>query len=336
LDTGADPEQTPRPGFRLGIRAIVAALILASCAIVAAPQAPWHPRMQKLWVRGQKGLHAWLNPQPVIPVQAPVAHENFARAGDEYKLPVTESIPDATTDPSQIRVLPVIDPTAKKPPVDNANPDQPAGTGDASATAPNDQTPPPVVQNPDSQPGQTPAQNPPAQTPPVTVVPSPASSSPAALAPAATPKVIPQSMVSYPAPHRIQPQPATAPGHIPSSLKSQMASSTPEASGNKPVEAALPSIEPVSVSESMERSLLAEQPPIAYPPSAKGQQGTVILQVLIGRDGTVQDAKFMQGSLAFARIAIEGVKQWKFKPYLMNGRPASVQTLLTMTFKPAA
>ena len=53
-------------------------------------------------------------------------------------------------------------------------------------------------------------------------------------------------------------------------------------------------------------------------------------------DGTVQDAKFLQGSLAFARTAIDGVKQWKFKPYLMNGRPASVQTTLTMSFKPAS
>ena len=51
-------------------------------------------------------------------------------------------------------------------------------------------------------------------------------------------------------------------------------------------------------------------------------------------DGTVQDAKFMQGSLAFARTAIDGVKQWKFKPYTVNGRAVSVQTQMTMTFKP--
>lgn len=113
-----------------------------------------------------------------------------------------------------------------------------------------------------------------------------------------------------------------------------MVSMTPEASGNKPVEAALPSIEPVTVPELTERALLLDQPALGYPPNARGQQGTVILQVLIGRDGTVQDAKFMQGSLAFARAAIDGVKQWKFKPYAMNGRAVSVQTSLTLTFKP--
>ena len=94
------------------------------------------------------------------------------------------------------------------------------------------------------------------------------------------------------------------------------------------------SIEPVAVPEAAERALLTDQPALAYPASAGGQQGTVVLQVLIGRDGTVQDAKFLQGSLAFARAAIDGVKLWKFKPYAMNGRPVSVQTMLTISFKP--
>jgi protein TonB len=115
-----------------------------------------------------------------------------------------------------------------------------------------------------------------------------------------------------------------------------MASMTPEASGNKPVEAALPSIEPVSIPETTARNLLADQPPTVYPASAKGQQGTVTLQVLIGRDGVVQDAKFLQGSLAFARAAIDSAKQWKFKPYTMNGRVVSVQTQLTISFKPGS
>jgi periplasmic protein TonB len=113
-----------------------------------------------------------------------------------------------------------------------------------------------------------------------------------------------------------------------------MASLTPDASGNKAPETAMASIEPVVVPEASERALGADQPAIAYPASAKGQQGTVTLQVLVGRDGSVQDAKFLQGSLAFARTAIDGVKQWKFKPYVMNGRPVSVQTNLTIGFKP--
>ena len=94
------------------------------------------------------------------------------------------------------------------------------------------------------------------------------------------------------------------------------------------------SIEPVIVPEGTERGLLLDTPALGYPASAKGQQGTVTLQLLVGRDGTVKDAKFLQGSLVFARTAVDGVKQWKFKPYTMNGRPVSVQTLLTLKFKP--
>ena len=41
---------------------------------------------------------------------------------------------------------------------------------------------------------------------------------------------------------------------------------------------------------------------------AGGLRGSVVLQVLIGRDGAVQDAKFLQGSLVFARAAVDAVK----------------------------
>ncbi len=273
----------------------------------------------------------WLNPQPQTPALAPPSHENFARAGDEYKLPVAETIPDATTDPSQIRVVPVIDPTAKKPTTDGANP----GQASAQPETNNDPFDPP--KDAGNQVVET--QAPPTATisnpvPPQSSV-TPADAPPASIQPhpATAPAPVPVTPTPMP---KVQHTQISAPGNIPSSLKSQMASTTPEASGNKPVEAALPSIEPVVVGEGVERALLLEQAPLSYPDSAKGQTGTVILQVLIGRDGSVQDAKFLQGSLAFARAAIDGVKVWKFKPYLMNGRAASVQTLLTIHFKPTA
>ena len=73
-----------------------------------------------------------------------------------------------------------------------------------------------------------------------------------------------------------------------------------------------------------------------YPENAKGQQGTVVLELLIGRDGSVQDAKFLQGSLAFARAATDAVRQWRFKPYTLNTHPASVRTVITLNFRPAS
>jgi protein TonB len=330
-------EEAPLPKSRLK-GAIVGALVLAGCAILAAPQAPWHSKMRGAWVRGQQAIHGWLNPQPITPVQAPAAHENFGRAGDEYKLPVEENIPDATTDPSQIQVVPVIDPTAKKPNNDATHPEQPAGPPDATGATPDDQTAAPAVPIPDNQP------SPPASDP---VKPAIGAGAPASLftppqvtpahSDSAVPAPITTSAPSPPAqlaPPKKPPHEPSSSGHVPSSLKSQLSSMTPEASGNKSPEAAMDSIEPVAVPEAAERTLLTEQPALAYPANAGGQHGTVILQVLIGRDGTVQDAKFLQGSLVFAKVAIDGVRQWKFKPYSMNGRAVSVQTLLTISFKP--
>jgi protein TonB len=330
-------EEVPRPKSRLK-GAIVGALVLAGCAILAAPQAPWHANIRTVWARGRQAMHGWLNPQPVTPVQAPVAHENFGRAGDEYKLPVEENIPDATTDPSQIQVVPVIDPTAKKPNNDATTPVQPAGPPDATGATPSDQTPAPAVQIPDNQP----SPSTPDSGKPATGGGAPASlAAPALVTPVHSdlpvPAPITSSAPSLPAQLAPVPKPPHEPsssGHVPSSLKSQISSMTPEASGNKPPEAAMNSIEPVAVPEAAERALLTEQPALAYPANAGGQHGTVILQVLIGRDGTVQDAKFLQGSLAFAKVAIDGVRQWKFKPYSMNGRAVSVQTQLTISFKP--
>jgi protein TonB len=331
----AESEEAPRTRSRFK-GPLLGAVLLAGCAIVAAPQAPWHPKVRVLWGHGEQALHGWLNPQPATPVQAPVAHEDFGRAGDEYKLPAAENIPDATTDPSQIRVVPVVDPTAKKTTTDAANAEQPSTQGDPATTTPNNPTQPTGAQAPETpvpQPAPattTPATGPVASgisTPPANIVALsvPQHSEPAPVAP----------VPARPAPPRPQePHYATPPGNVPSSLKSQIVSMTPDAGGNKPVESAMQSIEPVAVPELTERALLIEQPALDYPAAARGQQGTVVLQVLIGRDGVVQDAKFMQGSLVFAKVAIDGVKLWKFKPYTMNGRPVSVQTLLTLTFKP--
>ena len=351
IDGESQPESDAKP--RLKFRGAIGwAVALAACAIVAAPQAPWHKSVQAAWTHGQHSVHTWLNPTLVTTPQAPPSHESFGRAGDEYKLPTAEPIPDATTDPSQIRVTPVVDPTAKKPNNDGAaNPNTAAPPADGTAPAATDPFQPPAGQAaPATNSSQVSA------TAPTTGASSASAptgnGSPGNGSPVVTPAVAAPSGGGNVSPAPSSPPPAAAPpatvtytpttppvsattnSSIPSSLKSQMASMTPDASGNKPPEAAMNSIEPVSVTEASERQLFTDQPAVGYPPNAKGQQGTVILQVLIGRDGSVQDAKFVQGSLAFARAAIDGVKQWKFKPYIMNGRPVSVVTPMTLSFKP--
>jgi protein TonB len=309
--------------------------------------------------------HERENPPPAPVPQAAPQHDSFGQSGDEYNLPVAGNIPDATTDPSQIRVLPVIDPTAKPQKGSDANSGQaaPFTTGDVNPT---DQTQTGQNQSSQNQPDQNqPNQNQSGQSPsgqaqvgesqvkdpaPVSigVVPGNTEASPA-LVPTASP-VQPNAPVAQatPPPHSVTPRAlSSAPTQtvsagdsagIPSSLKSQMASTTPDASGAKPAEAAMSSIEPVNLPESAALGLLAQPVDPVYPDAAKasGQRGRVVLQVLIGRDGAVQDAKFLQGSLVFARAAIDAVKQWRFKPYSMNGRAVSVQSVITLNFKPPA
>lgn len=343
-ESGTEEEPSPSR-FRIGKGALIAASVLAAAAIAAAPQAPWHSRLKIVLGKAQHSLHTWLHPQPVTAVsQAPISHEDFGRPGDEYKLPVAETIPDATTDPSQIEVLPAVDPNAKKPAPDGSTPDQlQAPVDQTNAPTPDASQTPAVQVQENPQPSQpVPAGTSPAALPvtnaPATAVPNPPAPT-AAIRTEVPPSLrvpLPASTAPAVAPApRQQPSQYVPPGSkVPTSLQSQMTVMVPDSSGNKPIDSAMPAIEPVTVPEAAERPLLIDQPAIGYPASARGQQGTVILQVLVGRDGTVQDAKFVQGSLAFARNAIEGVRRWKFKPYAMNGRPVSVQTTLTIKLKP--
>jgi protein TonB len=330
-----------KPPNRMGRLLVVAAL--AAAGIVAVSRIPLAQQgIGKLYASAVLAGRSWLNPQTVSPPQAPTQHESFGQAGDEYKLPVARNIPDATTDSSQIRVLPVVDPTAKPGNGSAANGAQaPAAPADNANSEPNK---PGQVQVTE----QT-SQNPGANVQPAAVQSTGASALPMVPAASASPvqtnlpALRVESLPQRPAPpQQSSPQPrptsVTSNAAIPSSLKSQIASATPDASGTKPAEAALPSMQPVDLPESAARGLLVQQVEPVYPDSAKNsrQQGSVVLQVMISADGTVQDAKFLQGSLVFARAAIDAVRQWRFKPYMLNGRAASAQTVLTLNFHPPA
>lgn len=61
-------------------------------------------------------------------------------------------------------------------------------------------------------------------------------------------------------------------------------------------------------------------------------QGTVVLQAVIGKDGTVQDLRLISGHPLLAPAAIEAVKQWRYRPYLLNNEPAEVDTQINVNF----
>jgi periplasmic protein TonB len=325
-------------------RSKISLLVFAvACVIVAAvPQT--RNSAQAFYRNAARSGKIWLNPQPAPVPQVATQHETFGQEGDEFKLPSSADNSNATTDSSQIRVVPVIDPTAKPNKGADGAPD--AGTAtDRTAASSN-----PEPQAADSAAKETaassavasPAANSnigsPSAATPAPVLPPALQTPPAATQQASEPVHVPPPVapqVRTPAPTHTVPANSVA---IPSSLRSQIASMTPDASGAKPVEAAMSSIEPVNVPESTAWDLLTQKTDPLYPDSAKasGQHGSVALQVLVGRDGAVQDAKFLQGSFLFARAAIDAVKQWHFKPYVLNGRPVTIQTVITVNFKPSA
>lgn len=84
----------------------------------------------------------------------------------------------------------------------------------------------------------------------------------------------------------------------------------------------------------MEHEVLNKVEPV-YPAKAKSErvQGAVVLAVRIGRDGSVQDLQPVSGPRELGEAAIDAVKQWTYRPYLLNGRPVEVNTTVTVTFQ---
>lgn len=91
----------------------------------------------------------------------------------------------------------------------------------------------------------------------------------------------------------------------------------------------------VWVSELVMRGLRTENiTPTIYPPAALQAkvQGLVILTVQISPSGNVDNISLMSGHPMLAPAAIEAVKQWKYKPYLLNGQPVEVETTVRLLF----
>ena len=85
----------------------------------------------------------------------------------------------------------------------------------------------------------------------------------------------------------------------------------------------------------MTQGLLIRKIQPNYPPLARQAriQGSVLLQAEISKDGSIQNLRLISGHPMLAPAAIEAVKQWKYKPYLLNGEPVEIQTQVTIKFK---
>jgi protein TonB len=85
----------------------------------------------------------------------------------------------------------------------------------------------------------------------------------------------------------------------------------------------------------MERLLIHRVEP-EYPESvrATGLQGVIVLDIVVGRDGSVLKMKPLNGPDVLARSATDALRWWKFEPYRLNGEPVVVETTVAVEFKP--
>jgi protein TonB len=86
--------------------------------------------------------------------------------------------------------------------------------------------------------------------------------------------------------------------------------------------------------EVMEKLLIHRVEP-AYPAEARQAhlEGTIALDVIVGRDGSVVSMHPLNGPDVLAQAAMDALRWWKFQPYRVNGEPAVVETTLAVEFK---
>jgi TonB family protein len=73
-----------------------------------------------------------------------------------------------------------------------------------------------------------------------------------------------------------------------------------------------------------------------YPAAARAQrlQAVIVLDVVVGRDGSVANLHAVNGPDILAQAAMDALRWWRFRPYLVDGQPVAVETTVAVEFKP--
>ena len=90
----------------------------------------------------------------------------------------------------------------------------------------------------------------------------------------------------------------------------------------------------VRISQGVTRGLLIQKVEPQYPTLARSArvQGDVVLSALIDTNGQITNLQLVSGHPMLVPAAIAAVKQWRYKPYLLNGQPVEVETTITVIF----
>ena len=97
--------------------------------------------------------------------------------------------------------------------------------------------------------------------------------------------------------------------------------------------APVPIARPLSISHMSEGDLVRKILP-TYPPLARAArlQGQVVLQAVIGKQGAIENLRVLSGHPMLVPAAIEAVRQWRYRPYILNSEPVEVETQITVNF----
>ena len=124
--------------------------------------------------------------------------------------------------------------------------------------------------------------------------------------------------------------PGGQPGGVIGSLISSANRSSTTAAPPKPSE--IP--KRLVVSQGVSLGMLQSQVEPVYPMIAKRArvQGTVTLHAIISAQGTIVSLQVIDGHPILTGAAIDAVKQWRYKPYLLSGQPVEVETTVFVNF----
>jgi protein TonB len=90
----------------------------------------------------------------------------------------------------------------------------------------------------------------------------------------------------------------------------------------------------VNISAGVMQGMLLQKTQPVYPPIAKAARvsGTVVLQATISKNGTIENLHVVSGPAMLQQAAMDAVKTWRYRPYLLNNEPVEVETTVNVIF----
>jgi protein TonB len=125
------------------------------------------------------------------------------------------------------------------------------------------------------------------------------------------------------------------PGGVPGGQLSGVIGGIVNAANNAAVPKFVPTVpQRIRISQGVTKGLLIHRVEPSYPTLARAArvQGEVVLSAVIDANGQIQNLQLVSGHPMLVPAALEAVKQWRYKPYLLNGTPVEVETTVTVIF----